>query len=501
MKKPMKFLSTRRFQYGSTAIAFTVIFSVVVLLLNAVFSFVGDKNGGLYLDLTQENIYTLSDASLSVLASLDGTDGAEDARHIEIIFAASEDRVADNESLLYVRRLAEKYASASARVTIQYHDCIKDPLFFNAYKKTGSDTVSQTSVIVNCPETKRYVVYPLTRFFKFDENGALFAYDGENRITGAIMQTATANVRKAAFVTGHGEDKRSGMESLLHDQGYEVSEINLKNITDEELSAFDLLVICNPKYDYTGISEGLEGRVNEIGLLNTYLTGSFGNLMVFVGPDTPNLTEFYGFLSDDWGTAYAPGSVMTDDADHALDPYGLYFVGTPVDGDSYAAEIHKAVTSTGAQNTVFGNAAALGILFEENGQKSVSPVYTTSKNAAANVEGKAINAPYTPVMTLSTYRKYVDNKERRANVLLCGSVDFLNFVEDQRYANGDIIRSAFAVMGNTSAVTGIKYKVAEDSAITVTQTEFTRYLLLLAVLVPLIIAGIGTYVYIKRKKA
>ena len=485
--------SSKRFKYGSVAVIFTVVFVAFIILLNAVFTAVADYNGGFYLDLTGEKIYNLSESTASVLDSLN--------RKVEIIFCVSEDRVSDSEELSYVKRLAEKYRSASNRISLVYRDVVKDPLYFNQFKKTSTDTISQTSVIVNCPETKRYIVYPLVRFFKLSsETRSIFAYDGENKLTGAIMQTAIGEPQKAGFITGHGEEKRSSVETLLREQGYEVSDVDLKAVTEEQLASYNLLIVSNPKYDYTGIAAAKEGRVNEIGLLNTYLTKNYGNLMVFISPETPQLAELSSFLSDDWGISFVPGDIAVEGSSQALDADGVYFLGTPSSEDSYGKSIHASVTETGVQ-AVFGNAAPLSLTFTEKGEKTVSVVYATSSSSGRLHEGSISAEGNMPVMTLSVYSKIYDSNEYRANVLVCGSADFMNYVSEQSFANADILKSTFAVMGNTNVVTGIRYKVVEDTAITVTQENFKNYTVLLSVLVPLVIAALGTVMYIKRKKA
>ena len=494
-KKSIKNItSSKKFRYGSAAIAFTVIFSAFIILLNAVFSFIADRNGGFYADLTTNRIYDLSEETMDVLSNLE--------QKVEIIFCMTEDKVDDVDTLLYVKRLAEKYASACGNVTISFRDSQKDPIYFNQFKKTSADTISNHSVIVNCAETKRYVVYSERNFFKFSSGtGSVFAYDGENKLTSAIMQTAIAETQRAAFITGHGEDKRNAMETLLREQGYEVSDIEISAVTEEELSRYDLLIICNPKYDYTGISEGKEGRVNEIGMLSSYLTRSYGNLMVFIGPDTPSLPELSSFLADDWGVSYKPGSVIYESSAAALDPYGLYFIGTASDPSTSGGRIHSAITSSGVQATVFANASPLDITFSEKGEREVSAVYVTSGGASIYRDGKLDENASAPVMTLSTYTKIYDGVERRANVLVCGSVEYLNYVSVQSYANADVLKSAFSAMGNKSVVTGIGYKVLDDTAITVSQDDFKKYMVLLSTVVPVIIAAVGIFVYMKRKKA
>lgn len=486
-------LSSRRFKYGSVAIAFTVVFCAVIILLNAIFTVVSDNNGGFFIDLTEEHIYDLSETTGSVLSGLN--------RKVEIIFCMTEDKIDDNSVMLYIKRLADKYKAANEKIDVIFRDCVSDPVYFNQFKRSSTDKISQFSVIINCPENKRYIVYHAQKFYKYSsETGAIFAYDGENKLTSAIMQTAVNQMQKAAFITGHGETRHSSLEALLREQGYEVNDIDLKNISKEELDSYNLLVISNPQYDYTGIAAANEGRVNEIGLLNNYLTNTLGNLMVFINPETPALTELSSFLADDWGVKYTTGDIAAEASGMALEPYGRYFIGTP-DSTGAGSAIHNSITTSGVNATVFANVTPLEILFAEKNTKTVSPVYVTSEQSVRYRNGEPEAVSHMPVMTLSTYSKYIDNEEYISNVLVCGSSVYMNFIGDQSYANADVLKSAFALMGNESVVTGISYKVVEDTALTVTQEDFKNYAVMLSTIVPVIIALIGIYVYIKRKKA
>ncbi|MGN1121430.1 MAG: hypothetical protein ACI4RV_03610, partial [Eubacteriales bacterium] len=213
------------------------------------------------------------------------------------------------------------------------------------------------------------------------------------------------------------------------------------------------------------------------------------------------LTEFSGFLSDDWGVSYVSGDIAVESSSMALDTGGMYFIGTPYGTDSYGKSIHSSITSGGVQATVFGNTTPLALTFEEKADKVVSPIYLTSTGSARVHDGKAAAEGSMPVMTMSVYTKIYDNNEYRANVLVCGSAEYMNYVGEQSFANADILKSAFATMGNNSVVTGINYKVVEDTAITVTQENFKKYTVMLSAIVPIVIAVLGIIVYIKRKKA
>lgn len=489
-----KFFSSKKFKYGSAAVVLTAVFCAFVILINALFTVISNKNGGFYIDLTEEKIYDLSAKSLEVISELD--------QSVEIIFCTTEDRIDDSSALSYVKRLAEKYSSLTENVSVVFRDSVKDPGYFNQFKKTSADIISQTSVIINCPENKRYIVYSDRNFFKFAaETGAMFAYDGESKLTSAIVQTALNQTLKAAFIIGHGEEKRSTLETLLKEQGYDVSEVDLKKISAPELAQYNLLLICNPKYDYTGIADENEGRVNEIGMLNRYLSENFGNLMVFISPDTPNLKEFSGFLADDWGVGYSSGTIVAESSRMAVDSSGLYFIGTPSYNGAEGESIHSPVTQTGADITIFANATPLSITFETNGTKTVSPVYTTSKESVCYIDGEIKPMPSLPLMTISTNTKIKDSKEYTSRVLVCGSGVYLNALSDQSFSNADVLKNTFAKMGNENVVTGIKYKVLEDTALTTTLDEFKAHTIKLTLIVPLIIAIVGIVIYIKRKKA
>ncbi|MBR4979715.1 MAG: Gldg family protein [Clostridia bacterium] len=489
-----KRFSSAKFKYGSVALTFTIVFVVFVILFNAILSVVANKKGGFYVDLTGKQIYSLSEPTLDAIGGLQ--------KNVEIIFCMTEDKLDDSTNMSYIKRLAEKYVSASDKISVSYVDCVKNPAFFNQFKKSSTDTISMTSVIINCAENKRYVVYKAENFFKFaSETGSIFAYDGENKFTSAIMQTALNTMQKAAFIKGHGELHSDAFSALLVEQGYEVSDINLKEISAEELSQYNLLIICNPAYDFTGISDMQENRVNEISMLNDYLNKSFGNLMVFIDYETPALKEFSAFLSDDWGVSYGEGALIIENTAAAVSTNFTTFIGTPDSTGEYATKVHASVTKSGAQATLFGYATPLNIEFSEKANKKVDAVYRTSNKAQLYKDGEFVSASSLPVMTLSTYTKIYDSNKKQANVLVCGSLDFLNYISNNAYANSDILKSAFALMGNVNVVTGIDYKVIEDTTITVSQKAFRANVIRLSIIIPLIIAAIGIFVYIKRKKA
>ncbi len=492
-KQENKVFNSRKLQYGTVAIIFTIIVCAFLILLNAVLSWVSNHNGGLYIDLTSEKIYDLSESSIEAAKSVD--------KKVEIIFCVTEDKIEDSAELSYVKRLADRYSNLNENITVSCKEYLKDPVYFEQFKGNGNK-ISNTSVIVNCEENKNFVVYSLNNFFKFSsETGGIFAYDGENKFTSAIMKTALGKDKLAGFITRHGETVHQYLAELLSEQGYDIYNVDLTGATREELAEFDLIVICEPTADYSGVAATKVGGVNEIEKLDKYLREDMGNLMVFVSSSTPVLSELNGYLSDTWGVGYTSGSVISESAASAVTGYdGLLFYGTPATDGGYGSTIHKPVTSEGVDRTMFLNATPINILKNEN--IDVSAVYTTSPTALCNVAGTTVSAKSVPVMTLSRHTKMLNNMEVSSNVLMCGSTYFLNFIGmSGGYANGDIIKSSLAQMGDESVITGIDFKVVEDSALEVSNEQFKSEVLKLSAIVPIIIAILGIAVYIIRKKS
>lgn len=492
--KTKSVFSSRKLQYGTVAIVFTVIICAFLVLLNGVLTWVSNHNGGLFLDLTKEKIYDISPKSMSVIKDVED--------EVEIIFCVTEDKVDDSNELSYVKRLAEKYSSLNENITVSYIDYLKNPIYFEKFKG-GNRTISSTSVIVNCENNKSYVVYSLQNFFKLSsDTGRIFAYDGENKLTSAIMQTALGEEKKAGFIVRHGETGHQYLAELLDTQGYSVYTVDLGSITGEELKEFDFLIICEPTTDYSGVEAVKVGGVNEIEMLDNYLRKDMGNLFVFISPSTPNLPELNGYLSDTWGVGYTAGNVILEGSANTFSGRDqVLFYGTPAKDGGYGSKINSPVTSAGVDRTMFYHTTPID--FYKNENVNVSSIFVTSPDAYCTLnDGTSVSAPGAPVMTVSKYFRIRNDKEVTANVIMCGSTSFLNFIDmPGGYANADIIKSCLMDMGDTSVVTGIKYKVVEESNIDVTEDEFKSQVLKLSAIVPVIIAILGIVVYIIRKKS
>ncbi len=497
-KKEM--FSTRKFKYGSSAVVFTAVFVVLIILVNALLSIISNKIGGIYVDLTSKKIFNITEASRQALKDV--------TLPVEIIFCREPDIIASSGYADPVKRLAESYQKEFSNITVSYHNIVSDPTYVDKFKKSSTDVINDSSIIVYCPTTGISEVYTLNSMYKFSTEGSLFAFDGENKLTTGILRTARPQVLKAGFTKGHGESGANNLMYVLAEQGYEISQIDLKTVTKEELSTYNLVIICDPKNDFTGVSEEKEGNVNEIALLNSYLTGSYGNLMVFLGPTSPELPELKGFLSDEWGISYTSGTHLREDTRNAVSQNGLAILGTySTETGKAGYSLHSSFSKNGTSaRALFNYAMPLEKTFEQNRYKTVSAVATTSKNAIQIRGTMETKAPNTPIMLVSDYYRTINGVDKHAYVLVSGSTYFLNYLPTSiayagtsQYGNNDLVKGALRLMGNTNVAANIDFKVLDESDISVTQADIDRLTRRLGIIIPVIIAVIGIAVFIKRK--
>ena len=146
-----KITGSKSFRYGSVAVAFSCVFVAIVLVINVIISALGTKFS-LYVDMTSEDFYTVSEASLEQLADV--------SADVEIVFFQKKDKISDQSYLGYVKLLAEEYGKNFDFVEVKYLDLLSQPTASNKYKLSSSDSITQDTVVVHCPETsKSKIIY------------------------------------------------------------------------------------------------------------------------------------------------------------------------------------------------------------------------------------------------------------------------------------------------------------------------------------------------------
>ncbi len=184
MKK--SFFQSKKFKYGTVAHAITALTIVLVIAVNVVFSNLA-SGFGWYTDMTESELFTLSDAMVEMLADVDD--------EIKIIFCADPDELmADTTYMQYIFRTAENLEAEFDNITVEHHDVIREYNFFKKYADTAASNIYTTSIIVESGSEFRLLAPEAFFIFDTEDSTRAWAYNGEKKFAASILQvTATDN--------------------------------------------------------------------------------------------------------------------------------------------------------------------------------------------------------------------------------------------------------------------------------------------------------------------
>ena len=495
----MNLFKNRKFKYGSAAVGLTCVVVALIVIVNVIFSALSDRYRW-YVDMTKEKIYGISDSSIALLDSYK----EQSDLHIDIIFCQEEDEIDAEYSLALINNLAKEYKETFDFIDIKYIDVIKEPGKVEQYKSTDVQTIKTTNVIIT--DGNRSRVYAANAFYRFSsETGNVFAFDGEYKITSAILSMEGDNPI-AYFTTGHGETTTGSMlYNLFAEAGYEVRNIDLSK---EDLDpAAKVIIVNNPAYDLMGS----KATVNEVAKIDKFL-GSFGHLMVFLDPtyEMSHFPELSEYLVE-WGIKFE--DCIIHDYSNSLSVDGTELVAEYApDGDVGGAMIATISEMADTPKAIVNKARPISFLWTDTDKapdRHTSVVLSTSSAKSAfavpfgtpdAAEESAEHGVYN-LMTISAESNTVNNDQIYHYVLCAGTSSFTDdtYIGSSSYANRDIIFSAMKALGKTSVPIDIDFKVFENEALDITTAEANRWTVVLAVVLPLIVGIIGTVVYFRRK--
>ncbi len=500
MKK--SFFQSKRFKYGAVAHAITALTVVLVIVLNVVFSTVA-SNLGWYTDMTSSDLFTLSDAMKDMLR--------DTKEEVKIIFCADPDELmADTQYMQYIYKTAENLATEFDNITVECHDVIKEYNFFKQYKDTEATNIYTTSIIIASGTEFRLMDPKAFFIFDTEDSSLAWAYNGEKKFAAAILQVTASDMPLVLFTEQHGETLASDATALVNlfsDAGFAVDTVNLAK--DEIPEDCRIIVINDPKYDFIGMEAEAESA-NEIAKLDGFLDG-LGALMVFEDyRHSEKLTNLNEFL-EEWGIGFEHGSYMIDD-EHSVSIDAATIV-SEYEESGIGASIYMDMSMNldTMPRTLSRNAMPVNILWEENalesGTKNVYSVLSSYDTAELRKDGKTDSTGSRSLMAIAR-DKIIVNNENSINadyiysyVFASGCPNFVSndYLTSNSYGNSDIIYAAMRAVGRENLLADLKYKEFDDTELTITTAQSTRWTAVFAILPPAIIGIAGIAVRIKRK--
>lgn len=520
-----KFYKSKKFRYGSSATAITVIVIAAIVILNVIVTALGTTFGW-YSDLTSKKYYDLSDAFKKEFEGLTKENG--ETSYFNIVLMMDEDRYSTYNAqtvLLYntFREIAKTYDN----VNLKAINSTTYPELVEKYKYAYGDTISLTDVVIELADenfepisTATAKKYGVNTFFTFDEKGNLYGYNAEARLLSSFCQLLgkDENQPVAFYLQGHGEPELSSVTltwvEVLEGAGYKVQPINL--LTEDFSDYYDLslagdynncIVIMNaPMFDLYVPAPG-EDSVNEVKKLREFLGTTYGNMIVTVGATTPDLPALKGLLSE-WGIGYngyisdSKHSIASSEASKITADYSQMT-------DGIAALLKKDLfgSQSTSVTTVFESPAAV-VIYDKatisahgyNGSYGSYPLLYPYSSATYS---EPLNEGDEGCFLGISYSEWDlnDSNNTRSYVFVVGSTEFLS----QTYANTCMNRKVMywalsQIYDEVIAFDDIEFiQFTDGSSLDITDSQATAWTVTTIVAVPVIALAAGAIVWIRRR--
>lgn len=478
-KKPL--FNKRALRYGSYSFVLTVIVIAAAVILNAIVGATQIRDR-LKIDLTSSKLYSVGEKTDEVLSEL--------SNPVQIIGLFDESQMG-NSQYSQVIEFIKQYENKSNMVTVRYIDPEKNPGYIqNELDPEGILGVKKYDFVVK--SDKRSKVLSTYDIFEqtFDQNNFQYYVTGLNAeyaFTGAIRYVASENIPVVYYTEGHGEGNLEAeyteLKSSMELNGYEVKKINLATVEKVPDDA-SVVLVASPQQDISSIEKEKLTVFAENG----------GNTIFLLDPLNTNavLTNIEEFLAE-YNIGLGYDVVFEMAANRSA--YGQPFIFMPyVQSNDINANLDPDKF-----NTTVVNARSIQILQNVKEWITTTPLLVTSPEAVGrslNEEGEDTPGPLNIAVAVEHKGKTEPSK-----TLVIGNAYFvsdqgldttgsgkkfllnsLNWIEDQE-ADIYIPVKSFS----TPRLQGM------------TQQTLTILFIGLIVVVPLIIIGIGVFVWLRRR--
>ncbi|HEV8486287.1 MAG TPA: GldG family protein [Blastocatellia bacterium] len=431
----------------------TVVMTGAVIAIIGVVNVVGYRHHK-RIDLTSEQLYSLSDQTRKIVSSL-----SQDVQVIK--FAREEDQL--------LKDRMQEYRDISKRITYERIDPQDRP---DVAKKHGITHMGETIVVAG------------GRTERLEETG-------EQALTNAILKVTRDKLKKICFVEGHGEkplspaetdqgENYSAVDRALKNENYETQAINL--VTSRQVpSDCDVLVIAGPK-------QGLLAQ--ETAMIGKYLEGG-GKAMLLLDPETnPNL----GDVLNGWGIKLGDDLIVDQSA------VGLQLgQAVPI---ARAAGSHPITKDFGRSMMLFPLARSVST--SSGGEARATELLKTSDESFAKTDYKDGRPDFIagkdkrgPITIAAAATKLVGDKESR--LLVIGDSDFAANAYVENVRNGDLFLNSINWLAQDEELISIRAKSPTDRKITMTGSQTNMLFWLTIVFMPVAVIGSGVYIWWKRR--
>lgn len=254
---------------------FTVILTVLILVLANLFAEGISGRWNLRLDMTSSRLYQITRESRELMETVN--------QDVDIYcICKSRDAIVEFSEML------DKYDVSSDRITVNYIDPYSNVVYLDRLKEEGVDAGLNT-IVVESGDSRR--ILKMADMYQFSADGKELAYfNGESMLTSAILNVTRTKKEKIGIVMGHGESVGEQLQNLIVQNGFDITGVVLNQAVKEDIST---VLVFAPQSDFSE---------TEISYLDDFFQRG-GNMMYFSDPSAGMLDKIEGFLSE-WGIRF-----------------------------------------------------------------------------------------------------------------------------------------------------------------------------------------------------
>lgn len=523
------FADSRKIKYSSLSVALSAIIIAIVVILNSITAVLADKFGW-YIDMTDDQVFTLSDDAKKLL------EGLNNDVQLEIVFPAKEDEIEKNYansvksgSIGYIHSTAEQIEEVCDNVTVSYHDVDKDYLFYKdlgVLNKAGDNNI----LILRRDAKGNYVegdfrVYPINYFYVGDEEGNLYGYNGELVFISAMLAMAQDTVPTVYFTIGHGESSFNAdviidfeninaeyikgnidvgaleMMRVFCDSGFTVKPLDIT--TSEIPKDARIIVINQPQGDLDDA---------ELYKLDMYLKDE-GTVFMFT-PHDKELPNLYATLEASYGVKVNVSATPVEDSSTefgitgATGKYYTLLANVSKDDGGFASnQYFSALNSYTSLRARFYNSATLTInpeYMNKDGHpegsyfKYTYPLLETTSNATFDGEKKVHH-----LMSVTSIWEwdYENQSSKYSYLVVCPSSGFASpeFLTLSSAPNKDMVLSLIQTTSSIQTPVNMGYKTFMNYRLDITDRQAQGATIMLATILPAAVVICGIVIIVRRK--
>lgn len=440
--------NSKRIRYGTSATVITVLFIVIVLLINALVSSLTAKFPQINLDLTENKMFSISDITKEAIGN------TNIPVNIKIVYNS-------DESDTLIEEYLDRYKQIKNSISIEKINISKNPAVANKY--SGIDPYG--SVIFENNEK-----YEVVSFMDlYGETGEF--ENAESLITNGILSVTKGEKKNLVFTSGHNEDKAYVLENVAKSNFYNISYLDT---TKEAIKDCDLLVIYCPKTDFSPV---------EITDIENYVKDG-GHLEIYLSPYETYLSNLCEYIKE-WGIEVKEDVIYEKNTEHITRQGSTIPL---VESNEYTKNIN--------QTLYYDFSFKLEDLYSNINGITIKPVLTSSSIADTMDRNSGEIKGNIGKHNISLICERYVNDDKISKMYVSGTSMAYS---GEEINNKDIALSVISGILPTESYVDIPLKLADENKFIMTETNII-FLILIIIIISASLIVFGIFVWNKRRK-